>query len=189
MKQLTILIDMDDVLEDLQGCWIAELNRMCNTEVLPEDITEWRVAKFFPQLTEEKVYAPLFSAEMWNHLQPIQNAPEIVDRLRKSGHRILVVTASHYGTLPPKIARFLSLYPCLSWKDIIVASDKSVIAGDVMIDDGPHNLETTTCIKLLFDRPHNRSYDAAGNGMFRVKTWDEIEAMVLKISELAGGIE
>lgn len=186
MKRLTILIDMDDVLEDLVGCWISELNRKHGTTVTIEDVTDWKIAKFFPTLSSEELYAPLFDPDMWSRLEAMPNAPEIVRRLVDDGHTIRVVTATHYGTVLPKMKRFLSMYPFLKWEDVIIASDKSMIVGDVIIDDGTHNLETASCAKILFDRPHNRSYDAEANGMIRVKSWEEIYAV---ISKMAGGNE
>lgn len=51
MKKLTILVDMDDVLENLVECWVNELNKKCCSSLREEDITDWRIAKFFPQLT------------------------------------------------------------------------------------------------------------------------------------------
>lgn len=185
MRSLTLLIDMDDVMWDLVGVWVDELNRRFGTSVAFEDITDWNIARFFPELTSDELFAPLYDPAMWTKLQPMQNAPEIMERLINDGHRLRSVTATHYVTVEPKIRRFLALYPCFKWEDVIIASDKSVIEGDIMIDDGVHNLETTLCEKILFDRPHNRLYNAEENGMIRVKTWDEIYRLV---TEMAGGI-
>ena len=77
------------------------------------------------------------------------------------------------------------MYPYLKWEDVIVASDKSLVNGDIMIDDGTHNLETTSCdLPILFDRPHNRSYNDFAAGMVRVETWDEIYEVVSDFAEL-----
>ena len=81
--------------------------------------------------------------------------------------------------------RLLEMYPYLKWEDVIVASDKSLVNGDIMIDDGTHNLETTSCdLPILFDRPHNRSYNDLAAGMVRVETWDEIYEVVSDFAEL-----
>ena len=58
MNRLTILIDMDDVLENLIECWITELNSRHETTVHPEDITDWRIGTFFPFLTKEDCLYP-----------------------------------------------------------------------------------------------------------------------------------
>lgn len=188
MNRLTILIDMDDVLEDLVGCWISELNKKHGTTVTIEDVTDWKIAKFFPTLTNEELYAPLFDPDMWLKLEVMPNAPENVKRLIDDGHIVRIVTATHYGTVLPKMKRFLEMYPFLTWEDVIIASDKSVINGDVMIDDGVHNLESASCIKLLFDRPHNRAYNARANNMIRVKTWEEIYTEISRIAKMKSAL-
>lgn len=185
MKKLTILVDMDDVLENLVECWVNELNKKCGSSLREEDITDWRIAKFFPQLTKDDLFSPLNTTEFWEKISPMQNAQEVLKRLIDDGHTIRIVTASHYATVPAKIKRLLEMYPYLKWEDVIVASDKSLVNGDIMIDDGTHNLETTSCdLLILFDRPHNRSYNDLAAGMVRVETWDEIYEVVSDFAEL-----
>ena len=183
MKKLIILVDMDDVLEDLVGCWISELNQRYGLHVRYEDITDWKIGTFFPSISKDELYAPLHDPAMWKKLQPMQNAQEVVKRLIQDGHTVRVVTASHYATVHPKMERFLELYPYLSWKDVIVASDKSRVMGDVLIDDGPHNLLVCTGIRLLFDRPHNQKFPAEKHGMQRIKTWDEVYDTITELAK------
>lgn len=185
MKKLTILVDMDDVLENLVECWVDELNKKCGSSLCEEDITDWRIAKFFPSLTNEDLFSPLNTAEFWGKIAPMQNAQDILKKLIDDGHTIRIVTASHYATVPAKIKRLLEMYPYLKWEDVIVASDKSLIFGDIMIDDGIHNLEVTSCgLAVLFDRPHNRNYNDESAGMVRVETWDEIYEVVSEFADL-----
>lgn len=47
-------------------------------------------------------------------------------------------------------------------------------------------LKTQNIKKLLFDQPHNRSYNAEESGMIRVHDWNEIYRA---ICEIAGGEE
>jgi 5'(3')-deoxyribonucleotidase len=70
MKKLTILVDMDDVLENLVECWVDELNKKCGSSLCEEDITDWRIAKFFPSLTNEDLFSPLNTAEFWGKIAP-----------------------------------------------------------------------------------------------------------------------
>ena len=185
MKKLTILVDMDDVLENLVECWVDELNKKCGSSLCEEDITDWRIAKFFPSLTNEDLFSHLNTAEFWGKIAPMQNAQDILKKLIDDGHTIRIVTASHYATVPAKIKRLLEMYPYLKWEDVIVASDKSLIFGDIMIDDGTHNLEVTSCgLAVLFDRPHNRSYNDEAAGMVRVETWDEIYEVVSEFADM-----
>lgn len=185
MKKLTILVDMDDVLENLVECWVNELNKKCGSFLCEENITDWKIAKFFPSLTNDEIFSPLNTIEFWEKISPMQNAQEILKQLIDDGHTVRVVTASHYATVSAKIKRLLEMYPYLKWEDVIIASDKSLICGDIMIDDGTHNLEVTSCgLAVLFDRPHNRSYNDEAAGMVRVETWDEIYKVVSEFANL-----
>lgn len=182
MRSLTILIDMDDVLENLLECWVAELNRRYGTTVHPEEITNWLIGEFFPSLTKEELFAPLGDPTFWSLLSPMKDAPDVVCKLIDDGHRVRVVTSSHYKTVPAKMDWLFRHYPFLSWKDVIIAHDKKLINGDILIDDGVHNLENAQYKKLLFDQPHNRSYNAEENGMIRVYGWKEIYEIICRMT-------
>ena len=116
---MTILIDMDDTIEQLLMAWVRKCNAKYGYNVAYEDIREWNVAKAYPGLTREQV---------------------------------------------------------------IITSRKQMIRGDVLIDDGPHNLIGGEYRKILYDAPHNQGFNAEGNGMSRVRNWDEIETVIGKWS-------
>lgn len=77
---------MDDVLENLLHCWLAALNKEYGTSLSEEEITDWYIGGFFPSLTKDQLYAPLFDPFFWADLSPMQNAPEIVKKLIDDGH-------------------------------------------------------------------------------------------------------
>ena len=57
MRHLTILVDMDDTIENLAEAWVAYLNARHQTSTNLSDITDWDISKAFPTLTKEQVYA------------------------------------------------------------------------------------------------------------------------------------
>lgn len=117
MRHLTILVDMDDTIENLAEAWVAYLN---------------------------------------------------------ARHPVLIVTTSNYQTLAAKMEQVLFHYfPFLTWNDVIITAHKQLIKGDVLVDDGIHNLEGGDYFKILMTAPHNRNYDADKNGMYRVSSWSE----------------
>ena len=85
-----------------------------------------------------------------------------------------MVTASDYHTCRVKVERLLEMFPFLDWNHIIITSNKQMVCGDILIDDGPHNLVGGKYFKILYDRPHNRKFDAGANNALRLYTWDEI---------------
>ena len=101
------------------------------------------------------------------------------------GHEIYVVTATHYKTLRAKMERVLFRYfPFLDWSHVIITENKHLIRGDVLIDDGPHNLTGGTYRKILFEAGHNLSFDEKSVGAVRVRSWEEACAEVRRIAKV-----
>ena len=68
---------------------------------------------------------------------------------------------------------------------LIDGSGAAPVRGDVLIDDGIHNLEGGNYRTILFTAPHNRFYDAEANGMIRVHTWEEVVRIIDDMEEPA----
>lgn len=58
-SDITLLVDMDDTIEDLLPAWVDWINRSYGTSVDSNDITGWDVKEFFPSLSREIVYIRL----------------------------------------------------------------------------------------------------------------------------------
>lgn len=179
MKKLTILVDMDDTLEDLCETWVEFLNEKHGTTVHKNDVCDWDLTNVFPELNEQQIFAPLFDEEMWKRVKPLPKAEENLRQLIVDGHRVVIVTASHPDTVAMKLNSVLFKYfPYLSVKDVIVTSQKQLIRGDVMIDDAPHNLEGGEYFGILVSASHNKNYNAEASGFVRADNWDEIYKIV-----------
>ncbi len=188
---MTILVDMDDVLEQLVEAMLRYVNERYGTSVRPEDVVQWDLTRAFPTLTREMVYSPEYDESFWSTVAPMPGADEVLRRLMEEGHEIYVVTASEYETLRQKMEDLLfRWFPYLDWSHVIITSNKQLIRGDVLIDDGPHNLIGGSYRKILFDRPHNRSFDEKSVGAVRVRNWAEIHELICRMdAENTGGKE
>ena len=165
--KLTILVDMDDTIENLLVHWIGWLNETHGTSVDAEEIRSWNIQEAFPSLTTEQVYEPLLQDEFWLRVTPKPDAQDYLQTLADDGHEIYITTSSNYKTIPVKMEHVLFKYfPWLDWDHVIIASRKQMIRGDVMVDDGPHNLEDGMYYKILMDAPHNRDYVPPDNTLF-----------------------
>lgn len=184
MKALTVLVDMDDTLENLCEEWVNYLNDKYGTEVEHSDITEWDMSKAFPTINKELVYAPLFDKALWERLTPLPGAVEKVHQLIKDGHKVVIVTASHQDTVSLKLNSVLFKYfPFFTHNDVIVTSQKQLVQGDVLVDDAPHNLCGGTYQGILMNAYHNADYDAESNGLIRAKDWDDVYNIINKIAK------
>ena len=187
MKLLDILVDMDDTIEHLLKAWVEYLNARHSTSVKVDDIYDWDLTIAFPTLTKGQVFAPLVEDEFWKTVEPMEGAAEVLEWAMNEGHNVYIVTASTYHTIKSKMENVLFKYfPFISWPQVIIAYNKQMIRGDMLIDDAPHNLENGRYVKVLMTAPHNRNYDAARNHMIRVNNWSEVKDCIVKLSMLGG---
>lgn len=166
---------MDDVLENLSFAWVDFLNARYGTRVKREDLTGWDMPQFFPELTPEQVYGVLREDALWKTVVPLPGAVEGVRELIRRGHEVYVVTSSYYKTVRSKIDLVLKKYfPFIDDAHLIITANKQMIIGDILIDDGPHNLLGGVYDPIIMDAPYNRSFPAEENLIPRVRDWDEI---------------
>lgn len=183
MKPLTILFDADDVAEKLLNCWIKFINERYGTTVAFEDIKDWDMTLAFPTLTKQQIFGVLHDDELWKSLEPMPGSQRVLQKWFDQGHQLYMVTASDYRTCKVKVERILEMFPFLDWEHIIFASNKQMIRGDILIDDGIHNLLNGEYFKILFNRPHNRGLDVEKYGVHRADTWDDVDALVQEFAE------
>ena len=180
---ITILIDADDTIHYLLKAWVTYLNKKYGQNVNWLAIRSWDICKAFPNLTHAEVYRALQDKALWDMVEPLPFASLVIEKLIEEGHSVYLVTSSYYKTVPVKFERAIFKYfPMIDWEHVIVACNKQMIKGDVLIDDGPHNLEGGDYAKILVSSPHNFDYPAEENGMVRVRSWFDIYNEIQKIA-------
>ena len=181
---------MDDTIEHLLKAWVDGVNKKYGCSVSCEEIRSWDVSAAFPGLTREQVYDIPMQPGFWKTVDPIDGASDALKRLINAGHEVFIVTATPYESIYEKMSEVLFRYfPFLSWDHVIITSRKQMINGDVLIDDGIHNLEGGHYKKILMTAPHNISYDAEAHGMTRVRNWNEVEQVISRIQHCADSVD
>lgn len=176
---MTILVDMDDTIEQLLKTWVQRANEKYRRNVSLDEITDWNVAAPYPGVTKKEIYGVTYEPGFWRAVEPMPGAAEALKHFMEEGHEVYIVTATEIEHVEEKMKGLLFRYfPFLSWEQVIITCRKQMIRGDVLIDDGIHNLEGGEYKKILFTAPHNRFYDAEANGMIRVHTWDEVVKII-----------
>ena len=172
---MTILVDMDDTIEQLLAALVKRANERFRRSVTVDDITDWTIVCAYPGLEKRQILDLMHEPGFWDTVEPVPGAADGLKYLMDKGHQVYVVTATEYEHVPEKMERVLFRYfPFLSRDQVIITGNKQMIRGDVLIDDGIHNLEGGEYRKILFTAPYNKDYDAEANGMIRVCNWDEI---------------
>ena len=185
--EMVILIDIDDTIEYLCRTWCKWLNLKYGTNVKYRNITNWDLSVFFPSLSRDQVYEPLHNANFWKIVPPMLDAIKYIKMLINEGNKVYLCTSTDYRNIRPKFEYVIQKYfPYISWNQVIVAANKQMIRGDILVDDAPHNLENGKYYKILMSAPHNKNYNAEKNGMIRVNSWREIYNTIHLIKQKRG---
>lgn len=181
---MRILVDMDDTIEYLVKAWIHNVNIKYNKTVEYEEVLYWDVSKVYPDLTRDQVYETLTVPGFWKTVEPVPGAADALQKFMREGHEVFIVTSTPYSSIPEKMHDLLFRhFPFLSWEQVIITSKKQLLQGDVLIDDGVHNMIGGKYLKILMTAPHNRDYSAEENGMIRVHNWLEIEHIIDAVAD------
>lgn len=143
---MTIICDLDDVLWDLVIPWILYYNNKYNDTIKYEDLVEYNLNNI-PQITDkDKFFNVLEQDEFYDFMKKIQDK-KVIDKnnkliynIKKYGFEFYVATSSMPNHSDKKISTFLSLYPTINPNEVIIIENKSLLNGDVFIDDKPETL-------------------------------------------------
>ena len=176
---MTILVDMDDTMEQLLEALVKRANERFGRNAAVDDVTDWSIVCAFPGIEKRQILDFMREADFWEDVKPVPGAAEALKHFMDEGHDVYVVTATEFEHVREKMENVLFRYfPFFSPRQVIITCRKQMIRGDVLIDDGIHNLEGGDYAKILFTAPHNRYYDAEANGMIRADSWDEIIGII-----------
>lgn len=176
---MRILCDVDGVFADFLGHTISLLGGISPPE---ESFTSWNLLDHLSEQDTE------FCNIAWRQpgwclgiplLPGAQVAHQELARLGK----VLWVTAPLRNSRHWHFERvsWLVSYFGVDEDDVVFTHDKSHVWGDVIIDDRLENVEGwakahPAGLPILWDRPYNRS--RTPEGIYRVKTWEEVLLLV-----------
>lgn len=160
MSDLVFLLDMDGVIADFIGKLLKIYKERYGVSYTHADVTHFMFEKCFDKATADKMY-PLFNEPgFFADLEKIQHADETVTALLGLGHVEICTTPpkvhsgdnasrasvekktrslNHYS-VADKLVWINDHFPQLS-KHVTLTGKKHLIRGDVLIDDGMHNIK------------------------------------------------
>lgn len=167
MNKKVIKIDVDGVLRDMLSAMCGIYNAVYNDNIQPCDVKDYDVDVSFPKCKEKDgISAKYFffneyGYEVYNCADVLPKAKEAMDILHNLGYYIVIV--SHQES-------YLNRHDTLLWLDskniyydsICFTKDKSIIKGDIMVDDCVENLkqcdnneEELICITASYNENDN----------------------------------
>jgi 5'-nucleotidase len=167
MKRL--IVDMDDVIADATGQFILFYEKEFGIRVARESLNNQDESLGFPDHHDIIQQFP-FRETFFQTMIPHEGSQEILEKLNKKYELFVVSAAMEFPqSLTEKLKWLGEHFKFLHWKQIVFCGSKSVVHGDYMIDDLPHNLASFNGEKFIFSAPHNLHI----NTYQRLNNWKE----------------
>jgi 5'(3')-deoxyribonucleotidase len=177
-----IWVDCDGVLSDFVGLYLSILNAHTGRAHVHSDVTSWFMRECVASKAEDDF--------VWRHIDAtpglvgsmglVDGAREALDTLRTLG-TVRCLTAPHFGpTWMPERAQWL-LRLGFTRKQVVFATDKALVPGDVLIDDKMDHCEEWQAahprgLAILFDTARNHGPTTVA----RAHGWDAALELVRK---------
>lgn len=174
---MTILVDIDSTITNFGETLLHHLNLLYNTNYRYNDITsyDWLEETFpHPWLPTEHDF-------FWDDVKVNPEAVSTIESWVNQGHQVYLVTASHFNPmLSYKVHKTLEAFnpEFINEHNIVIAQDKSIIIGDIMIDDCIDNLMDFSGVRICYTQPWNKNFD----GPFRFYDWISINSVIQAFS-------
>lgn len=171
-----IWVDCDGVLADFIPAYLELVKQLTGRTHTREEVTSFELHECVVSKEEDDfIWDELINQKGWVlGLKPIAAAPVAVATLRAYG-RVGVLTSPHFGPfwMHERAQWLQSVLFGFKKREIIFASDKSNVRGDVLIDDKKDNCvawakRNPGGTAILFDAPWNQG-DAAN--VHRAMDW------------------
>lgn len=177
--------DVDGVVADLHSEWCRLHNYRFNSDLRPDEITNWGFEGVPLQCSRDQMFDILRMESLYEGVRPVSGALDGIHALREAGLRVVFVTSSNEITAGQKMAwlRRHKFIDGSGWdyREVATVADKSLLRfAFASIDDYHENLKVMrSTIRILPDAPYNRVPGLESHGIFRVKGWDAIVKAIL----------
>lgn len=166
MKQ--VLVDMDGVLADFYTQFQRLEQEETGNYISLESIYGKLEADAFPHFDKH-----VRSEGFFRTAPLVEGSREGLKYLNDKYKVLLVSSATEFPrSLTEKMEWMNEFFPFISWKQVILCGEKSVIKGDIMVDDHAKNLDYFDGQRILFTQPHNIYLQ--NDSYQRVKGWQDI---------------
>ncbi|KKQ33675.1 MAG: 5'(3')-deoxyribonucleotidase [Candidatus Nomurabacteria bacterium GW2011_GWA1_37_20] len=180
MNKKIILVDIDGVLADFEMGFIKAWGKKFPThpKVPLEGRKAFRLAESYPNGLEKEIQSILSAPGFFENLNTIPGGKEALKKMQDLGHEVLICTSpiSNYKNCVPEKYRWVAINLGFEWtKRIIMIKDKTLVFGDILIDDKPEHtgLREPVWKHVLFEAPYNQHVKTK----LRI-TWDNWERIL-----------
>ncbi len=160
---MLILIDQDGVLADFERgfhrAWMASGHPYPAIDLAER--RQFRVRDDYPESCQPAVDAIYTAEGFYRDLPPIAGAIDALRAMLAEGIDLRICTSplNHYRYCVPEKYQWVEQHLGREFvARMIVTKDKTIVHGDILIDDNPqiHGSRTPDWQHVLFDQPYNR---------------------------------
>jgi 5'(3')-deoxyribonucleotidase len=147
---------MDDVIADAIERFIEWYERDFGIRYTQPDLQGTNFHRIVPEEHKNIVMAYPHHKDFFKDLPVIENSIEMVEKLHNK-HEVFIASAAQEfpHSLAHKNEWLDKYFPFIHWRRRIFCGDKSVLKGDVLIDDNDFNLSVFDGRRIMFSASHN----------------------------------
>ncbi len=173
-----VLVDMDGVIVNLEEGLIKVMRREYPDILIPppQDRTSFYFRNNFNIIYHNTIRDIETRPGFFRTLPPIPEAKEALLEMGSRGHDVIICSSPllHNPTCASDKYNWLEENIGPGWdKKLIIAKDKTLIMGDILIDDRPEIRGNYVPVweYVLFDHPYNRNFPGR---RLNWKNWKEV---------------
>ena len=171
---MRIFIDMDDVIADTIERFLEWYDRDFGKLYTREELSGTKLYNIVPELNRQRVRQYPFHQDFFKDLPVMENSVEVIKELNERFEVYIASAAMEFPySLDQKNVWLDKHFPFIPWKRRIFCGDKSVLRGDVLIDDHEFNLSVFQGRPIMFSSCHNLN----DNKYERVNNWLEVKEL------------
>lgn len=182
---MRIVVDLDDTLTYMVEYLLEVYNSEYQDNLKIEQITEWDLSKVVKPECGEAVVNYFKRPGWFLNPAPRKDAQKYLKKLVGKGHDIVIASAyaNSPESCPDKYAYVRKHFPFIEKNSIFFLNKKDKLVGDVIIDDGWHNVRNFYGRKIIFDKPWNKkpAHFILGR-VDRATNWKEVYNYIKKYS-------
>src|SRR5258706_8672221 len=156
---MRILIDMDDVTADAVARFLEWYERDFGIRYTRQQLHGTKLSEIVPPEHKQTVLRYPHQKGFFKDLPVIQDSKEVIEALNNIYEVFVVSAAMEFKySLYDKFEWLDQHFPFIPWKRRVFCGDKTIVKGDVLIDDHDFNLFVFTGRPIVFFSPPNVHY-------------------------------
>ena len=180
---MVICVDMDNVLCNLQETVIKVFNSVYQTSYSINDFKHYDLAECLNRQEAINMKSLYVKKGIYDCVNVLNGAKNAIQKLKKSGHEIYIVTDSAPSMFEEKV-NWIKYNFDIDSSNIISMKHKWLFKCDIMVEDnldnllGGHHYE-----RIVFNYPWNQDVHDEVYGIHRVQNWSNALDVINKLNK------